>query len=329
MYLALEDYQLKKGVASVSQSISKLVDNLPTNSMTVYMLRSLDFIVPGEWQNLVGFENTIRAVTGVTDRDLIEEIGDRAIALYKDPSGVYQQTLWLYQTVDRADNAIGAAALANKIGERISFLGFLNQLTPKADTVQTLDLCLKVAVEVIAFCRLHGIPTNIEAFRASLANYHNDSVMRMAALVAVDGLIPLGPDFILKVHSTLNRLQPSQLESNATYQSISSAIPGGSTAGKLGFIGQSFGSVQGWMNNLVASRRLTQQTVVSHLQQFMNVADDKLDYLAAFLDMSTNYYEHTGTQTVARNVILRAAEQVKGKGKDKKKKDKDKKKGKD
>jgi hypothetical protein len=152
--------------------------------------------------------------------------------------------------------------------------------------------------------------------------------MRMAALVAVDGLIPLGPNFIIKAQSTLGQLNPSQLEGNATFQSISSAIPGGSTAGKLGFIGESFGSVQGWMNNLVASRRLTPETVVSHLQQFMNIADHKLDYLAAFLDMSTNYYEHTGTQTIARSLILRAAEQTKGKGKDKKKKDKDKEKGK-
>ncbi|HEY9670714.1 MAG TPA: FHA domain-containing protein, partial [Waterburya sp.] len=298
----------------MSQSISTLVDNLPARGMTVYMLRALDFIVPGEWQNLVGFDNTIREVTGVTDKDLIEEIGARAIALYKDHFEVYQQTLWLYQTVDRADSAIGAAALANKIGEKISFLGFLNQLTPKADTVQTIDLCLKLAVEVIAFSRLHGIPTSIDAFRTSLSNYHNESVMRMAALIAVDGLIPLGPNFILKTQSILSQLQPSQLESNATYQSISSAIPGGSTSGKLSFIGQNFASIQGWMNNFVASRGLTQQQVVSHLQQFMNVADSKLDYLAAFLDLSTNYYEHTGTQTVARNLILRAAQETKGKG---------------
>jgi hypothetical protein len=308
----------------VSQSISKLVDNLPTSSMTVYMLRSLDFVVPGEWQNVVGFENTIRAVTGVTDKDLIQEIGERAIALYNDPKEPYQQTLWLYQTIDRADNAIGAAALANKVGEKISFLSFLNQLTPKADTVQTIDLCLKLVVELIAFCRLHGIPTNIEAFRTSLANYHNDSVMRMAALVAVDGLIPLGPNFILKAQSILSQVNTSQLEGNTTYQSISSAIPGSNTAGKLGFIGQSFTSTQGWMSNFVASHGLTQEKVVMHLQQFMNVADSKLDYVAAFLDMSTNYYEHTGTQTVARNLILRAAEQVKSTGKDKKQKHKEK-----
>jgi len=308
----------------VSQSISKLVDNLPSTSMTVYMLRSLDFVVPGEWQNLVGFENTIRAVTGVTDRGEIEEIGQRAIALYNDPKEVYQQTLWLYQTIDRADNAIGAAALANKVGEKISFLSFLNQLTPKANTVQTIDLCLKLVVELIAFCRLHGLPTSIEAFRASLANYHNESVMRMAALIAVDGLIPLGPNFVLKAQSILSQVNTSQLEGNPTYQSISSAIPGSTTAGKLGFMGESFASANGWMSNFVASRGLTPEKVVAHLQQVMNTTDSKLDYLAAFLDMSTNYYEHTGTQTVARNLILRAAEQTKGKDKDKKKKHKEK-----
>jgi hypothetical protein len=292
--------------------------------MTVYMLRSLDFVVPGEWQNLVGFENTIRAVTGVTDRGEIEEIGQRAIALYNDPKEVYQQTLWLYQTIDRADNAIGAAALANKVGEKISFLSFLNQLTPKADTVQTIDLCLKLVVELIAFCRLHGLPTSIEAFRASLANYHNESVMRMAALIAVDGLIPLGPNFVLKAQSILSQVNTSQLEGNPTYQSISSAIPGSTTAGKLGFMGESFASANGWMSSFVASRGLTPEKVVAHLQQVMNTTDSKLDYLAAFLDMSTNYYEHTGTQTVARNLILRAAEQTKGKDKDKKKKYKEK-----
>jgi len=308
----------------VSQHISELLDNLPSSNITVYMLRSLDFIVPGEWQNLTGFENTIRSVTGVTDKDQIKEIGERAIALYNDPSQVYQKTLWLYQTIDRADSAIGAAALANKIGEKISFLGFLNQLTPKADTVQTIDLCLKVVVELVAFCRLHGLPTSIEAFRASLGNYHNDSVMRMAALVAVDGLIPLGPNFIIKAQTIINQLNAPELEKNATFQSISSAIPGENTAGKLGFISESFASVKGWMNNLVVSRGLTTEKLVAHLQEYVNVADDKLDYLAAFLDMSTNYYEHTGIQTVARSLILRAAEDVQAQdiGKKKKKKDK-------
>ena len=48
----------------MGQPIQTLVDNLPTSNMTTLMLRSLDFVVPGQWTNLVGFENTIRTVTG-------------------------------------------------------------------------------------------------------------------------------------------------------------------------------------------------------------------------------------------------------------------------
>ena len=100
-------------------------------------LRSLDFVIPGQWQNIVGFENTIRAVTGETDQDLIQQIGDRAVYLFNDKSQGYQRALWLYQTVDSASSALGAAALANKVGEKIPFLGFLGNLTPKAEKAQT------------------------------------------------------------------------------------------------------------------------------------------------------------------------------------------------
>ncbi|MCP2728756.1 hypothetical protein, partial [Limnofasciculus baicalensis] len=285
----------------MSKSIIQLVDELPTGGITVSALRSLDFVAPGEWHNLVGFKNTVMAVTGEDDPGLIQDISERALWLYNDQDQGYQRAIWLFQTIDSADAAIGAAALANKIGEKISFLGFLNQLTPKADTVQTIDLCLKVVVELVAFCQINGIPgDSIGDFLGSLANYGKESMIRMAGLVCFDGLIPLGPDFIQKASSNLAGLSPSSLEQNDTFKKISTLIPGGSSAGKLDFIGQTFGSVQGWMGNLVSSRGLNPQNVVSNLQSFVEIADDKLDYLAAFLDMATNYYEHTGTQTVAR-----------------------------
>ena len=47
----------------MSQSIFKLVDELPKDNLTVKSLKALDFVIPGEWKNLVGFENTIRTVT--------------------------------------------------------------------------------------------------------------------------------------------------------------------------------------------------------------------------------------------------------------------------
>ncbi len=295
----------------MSKAIFELVNELPTNNLTVSMLRSLDFVVPGQWNNLVGFDNTIRAVTGETDESLIQQIGERAVFLYNDRSQGYQRAMWLYQTVDSTDKALGAAALANKVGEKIPLLGFLNKVTPKADKAQTIDLTLKLVAELVAFCQINGIPgDSIGDFVASLADYSGESLMRMVALVCVDGLIPLGPDFILKVQSNLGQTTPQDLEKNSTFQGINSEIPGGNSAGKLNFINQSFDSVKGWMSGLVTSRNLTPQKVVGNLQRFVEVADDKLDYLAAFIDVSTNYYEHTGTQTLARRLIERAVAEI-------------------
>lgn len=295
----------------MSKSIVELVDNLPSGGVTVMMLKSLDFVVPGEWNNLTGFDNTIQAVTGETKRKVVEKIRDRAIALYADPNEPYQAAVGLYQIVDRADTALAASAVANKIGQKIGFLSFLSSLTPKADVTQTLDLCIKVVVELIALCKLNNISIdNISSFGTVLSDYKDESIMRMAALVCVDGLIPLGPDFIKKAQTTLTGLNPGTLQQNSTFQSIGNLIPGGSVGDKLGFITATFGSAQGWMNNLVRSRGLTPESILRSMNQYIDIADNKLDYVAAFLDMTTNYYEHTGIQTVARRLVDRAYAEI-------------------
>lgn len=309
----MQDAKLNKikRILSVSKPIFELVDNLPTSNMTTRALKALDFVVPGQWENLVGFENTIRAVTGEDDEELIQQIGDRAVYLYNDRSQAYQRALWLYQTIDSTGSALGAAALGNKIGEKVPLLGFLNRLTPKADKAQSLDLCLKVVVELVAFCQINGIPgDSIGDFVAALSDYSGESLMRMAALVCFDGLIPLGPDFLQKAQSTISGITPSRLEENQGFKSINDAIPGDDSQSKLNFINRSFDSVQGWMGGFVAEKGLTPQKVANNLQGFIEFSDDKLDYLAAFLDMSTNYYEHTGIQTLARRLIERASAEI-------------------
>ncbi len=42
------------------------------------------------------------------------------------------------------------------------------------------------------------------------------------------------------------------------------------------------------------------------MKEFIDVNEDRLDYASAVIDMSTNYFLHTGTQSVARRVITRA-----------------------
>lgn len=295
----------------MSKPIFELVDDLPTNNLTVTALRSLDFVVPGQWENVVGFENTIRKVTGETDEAVIQEIGDRAVWLFNDKSQGYQNALWLYQTVDRTDKALGTAAFANKVGEKIGLLGFLNRITPNSNKAQTIDLSIKLVAELVAFCQINGIPgDSIGDFVASLSDYEGESLMRMAALVCFDGLIPLGPDFLLKAQSILSNLSPKELEQNSTFSSIEKMIPGNNSRSKLDFIGNSFDSVTGWMGNFVAKHGLTPQKVSKNLTKFLEFSDDKLDYLAAFLDVSTNYFEHTGTQTLARRLIERANAEI-------------------
>jgi hypothetical protein len=295
----------------MSKPIFEMVDHLATGGPTVMALRSLDFAVPGQWNNLVGFNNTIKAVTGEADEALIQQIGERAVYLYNDTSQGYQRAMWLYETVDNASGALGAAALANKVGQDLPFLGLLSKLTPKPEKAQSIDLCVKLVVELVAFCQINGIPgDSIGDFLASLGDYSGESLMRMAALVCFDGLIPLGPDFVLKGLSTLQGMSPSDLDNNSTFKGVSELIPGGNRAGQLSFITESMDSVKGWMTDFVSSRNLTPETVVDNLSKFVEISKDKLDYLGAFLDMTVHYYEHTGTQTLARRLIERAVAEI-------------------
>jgi hypothetical protein len=297
----------------MDKSIIQLVDELPNDNITVKVLKALDFVAPGQWSNLLGFDNSIRAITGETDGNVIQRIRDRATTLYNDPQQGYQTAIKLYQTIDKADTAMATAALASKMGEKIGFLSFLSNITPKADVTQTIDLVLKIAIEIIAFSKLNGIPQpNPQEFANSLGNYYQDaSLMRMVALVCIDGILPLGPDFLGKIQAIMTSTDTNAITQNPLFSTLSNSLPGNNPTDKLGFITQGFNSMQGWMSNLVSKTGVTPQSISSSLGSFIQIADDNLDFVAAFLDQTTNYYEHTGIQTVARKLILQAHTLVK------------------
>lgn len=293
----------------MSKSIITLLDELPSDNITVKILKALDFVVPGQWENIVGADQTIEAITGKSKTKKIRAIRNRAIELYNDKDNGYQRAIWFYQTIDNADKALGTAAMANKIGEKIGLLGFLNKITPKADTIQSVDLCLKIIAELIAYSTLNGLPVlNPQEFVSVLRdNYQGAALMRMAALVCIDGLLPLGPDFLQKVQDNLDNQGEHIFEENSVFRAIAGLIPGND---KFSFINSSFGAVSGWMANLVSSTGLTPEAVFARTSSFVEFSDDSLDFVAAFLDQTTNYFEHTGTQTVARSLIMRAATEI-------------------
>ncbi len=294
----------------MSKSIFEEVDELPTGGLTVMALNALDFLIPGQWQNLTGFDNTIRAVTGETDESLIQQIGERAVALYNDKSQGYQRALWLYTTVEGGAAFLGTAALANRIGQD-SFLGFLTNITPKPEKAQTIDLCVKLVTELVAFCQINGIPgDSIGDFLAALGDYSGESLMRMAALVCFDGVIPLGPEFAGRALSIFDSTSPQELEGNPTYKSVQELIPGGGADEKKGFITQSFDSVKGWMQGFVNDKGITRDSLLGKVKGFIDFTDDKADYVGALLDMNVKYYRHTGLQTLARRLIERAVAEI-------------------
>jgi hypothetical protein len=297
----------------MDKSIIQLVDELPTDNITVKVLKALDYVAPSQWNNLVGFDSSIRSITEETDAKVIQKIRDRAVALYLDPQQGYQTAIKLYQTIDKADTAMAAAALANKVGEKIGFLSFLGNITPKADVTQSIDLVLKIAIEIIAFCKLNGIPQpNPQEFANSLTNnYKNASLTRMTTLVCLDGILPLGPDFLSKIQGVISGADAGIIAQNPIFSAVKNFLPGNNPSDKLGFLAQGFNSVQGWMDNLVSKTGVTPQSISNSLGNFIQIADDNLDFVAAFLDQTTNYYEHTGIQTVARNLILKAHTLVK------------------
>lgn len=295
----------------MSQTIYEVVDKLPAKSLTTRMLGALDWVVPGEWQNVVGFENTIKYVTGETNQARIQKTGERSLKLFNDKTQGYQRALWLYQTVGNVQKLGGFAAFVDKVGESVKFLSFLRAVTPNSDTTQAIDFGVKLAAEVTAFYKLNGIPGDkVTDFVESLADCRHERLMRMAALICVDGLLPLGPDFIQKALSLISKSGVGGLQENKAFEKISSVIPGGTAAKQLGFIEEGISGVSGWMGSFVKEHKLTPDSITDKFRGMIGNMESSGDWIAASIDVTTDYFEHTGVQSVARSLISRAAAEI-------------------
>lgn len=286
--------------------IYRLLEELPQSGITVTVLNTLDYIVPGSWQNITNFEQLIKATTGEDDQSLIQQIGEKARDLYADESNGYQRAVWIYQMVDSVDKVAGAAALANKLAGRWSF-GLLERFTPKADNVQAVDAALKFAAELATFCQINGIPgDSVGDFAASLVDNSKEDIMRIAAWLALDVVIPFGPDGIRMMMDGVHKIQSGELSNNKLFQGLQRFLPGGSVDAQKQLVQTNLEASQGFLSNFIQSRGLNQGDLLNRVRQYVDIADDKLDYVGAILDMATNYYEHTGIQTTARRLIVRA-----------------------
>jgi hypothetical protein len=223
-----------------------------------------------------------------------------------DESQGYQRAVQIYQLVDSASTVAGAAAMANMLGSRFEILGFLSDVTPKPDTTQAIDASVKFVSELAAYCFVNGIPgDSVGDFASSLTSYGKEEIMRIAAWLSLDCILPLGPDFLQKLLDAVRSAGESELWDNALFRKISEYLPGDIAAQKV-LLEQNLDASAGFLNGMVQDKGVTQEGILERVREYVDIADDKLDILAAAIDVSTNYFEHTGIQTVARRVVSRA-----------------------
>ena len=290
-------------------SLSNELSQLSSKSLTTLTLSALDFVIPGQYDNTTSLDDMVQVVTGDVRAGRLQAISNHVDQLYEADSGA-RRAVSIYNLTDATDKAVAAAALANKVGEKVGILSFLSKFTPKADTSQTVDLCLKLTAEALAHLSLHGMSTDSMSDWVKSLNggaYSNEAALRMACIIGLDGLIPLGPDFLEKV---TDKLSSGGLgwTSNPMFKKLSGYIPGGDAASKSNFVADLMKNVSTPVDQFIQRTGLTREVVADKLRGLTDFADDKLDYVAAFLDASTNYMSHTGTQSVARHLVAQSAQ---------------------
>lgn len=290
----------------MSEALHEVVESLPQSSLTTHLLGALDYLVPGEWTNITTFEGMVRDATGESDEGIIQQVGERAIALFADENNGYQRAVSVFRGVDSASTVAGAAAMANLLGQQFDVLSFMTDVTPKPDTTQAIDAALKLGAELTAFTLVNGLPgDSVGDFVSSLANYGKEEKMRFAAWLAFDCIVPLGPDFLNLILGAIESVSLDELADNRVFRFVSDHLPG-DIAQKRDTLRSNVDQTRGHIEGFVGERGMSQESLLARVREYVQIADDKLDVLAAALDLSTNTFEHTGIQTVARRVITRA-----------------------
>ncbi len=294
----------------MSSTLSHELGELSARSLTTLTLTALDFVIPGKYENVRNLEDMVKDVTGDVRVGRVQAIANHVDQLYAEDGGA-RRAVFFYGLADSTDKVVAAASLANKVGEKFGALSFLEKLTPKADTSQTIDLCLKLTCEALGHLSLRGLSKEAIGQWADDLNrneqYGNEAALRLAAIIGIDGLIPLGPDFLSKVGEKLSSGSLGWTE-NPLFQKLAEHLPGGGSAEKAGFISSILQKSLAPLNSFMEKTGLTRDKVVGSIQKVTDLSDNRLDYVAAFFDASTSYMSHTGVQTVARHLTSKSAE---------------------
>ena len=267
--------------------------------------------MPGGWRNLTSADELIADVLGSNDPELIARVRARADALSRARHEGYSRAMSLYDAVNRSQKAAGGLRVLANVAGALPLVKQMATLTPASETLQAVDLSLKVGAEMLAFTQVNGLPGNsFGDFAASLREYTGEASVRMAAMVCFDALLPLGDDALKRLDSLLGSVGQKDLRSLPAYGGMASLIPGRGDEAHLSFLRQGVDTWLGWAGGFASGLGLTGQKAVRALESTIGPWQGGFDQLATFLDAFTDTYQHTGVQAIARRLVERAAAEI-------------------
>jgi hypothetical protein len=100
------------------------------------------------------------------------------------------------------------------------------------------------------------------------------------------------------------------LGENSRFARLAHLLPGSSVDEQRELVLTNLDASKSHVASFIADKGVDQNGLLQRIQSYIDLADNKLDYVAAALDLGTSYFEHTGIQTVARRVISRACGEI-------------------
>jgi hypothetical protein len=295
----------------MSATVLERLERLPRRNLTVLALRGISTLVPGGWQNQTSPEELISDVLGSDDLELVQQVRARADELSRARHEGYRRALSLYDAVNRSQKAAGGLRVLANVAGALPLVKRLAVLTPASQTLQAVDLSLKVAAEMLAFTQVNGLPgDSFAAFGDSLREYSGEARVRMAALVCFDALLPLGDNALHRLDDLLGQVGSRELHQLPSYAGMASLLPGRGDAAHLSFVRRGVDQWLGWADGFVGDLGLSGQRAVRALEATIGPWHGGMEQLATFLDAFTDTYSHTGVQAVARRLVERAAAEI-------------------
>jgi len=295
----------------MSRTVLERLERLPRRDLTVLALKGISTLVPGGWSNPTSADQLIREVIGSNDPELIRQVRARADQLSGARAEGYGRALSLYDAVNRSQHATGGLRFLANVTAGLPLLKRISSITPPSDTLQAVDLSLKVGAELLAFTQVNGLPgDSFGDFGAALADYAGEARVRMAALICFDGLLPLGDQALQRLDGLLGAAGSGELRKLPAYGRMAALFPGRGDEAHMGFLRKGVDQWLGWAGGFVGQLGLSGQRAVHALEGSIGPWQGRMDQLAAFLDAFTDTYAHTGVQAVARRLVERAAAEI-------------------